>query len=74
MSVTSTSLRTAFLNRISAYCKRHGISEDRLGRLACGGDHHAIPNLRRGRATLKRLEQINVFISGGRANADQEAV
>jgi hypothetical protein len=75
MSATSTSLRDAFVGRIEAYCKRKGLSEDKLSRLACGGDHHALKNLRKGRATLRRLEQINMYISVGHtANTNPEAI
>jgi hypothetical protein len=71
--MTSTSLRDYFVRRVEIYCAANGISEDRLGRLACGGDHHAVPNLRRGRATLRRLEQIEAFLQAKFVPAEKGA-
>jgi hypothetical protein len=66
MSASSTpaTLREAFVHQVEAFCAAKQISEDKFGRLACR-DHHAIPFLRRGRATLKRLEQINALLRAG---------
>jgi hypothetical protein len=63
---TSTNVRDDFVVRIESYCRAHGISEDKFGKVFCNGDHHAVPWLRRGRATLKRLEQIDAVLRADR--------
>jgi hypothetical protein len=68
----ATNVRDDYVARISAFCKREGISEDKFGKLYCNGDHHAIPWLRKGRATLKRLEAINAVLRASE-NAEKQA-
>ena len=59
------SLREAILATIDDFCRDTGMSQDRLARLAVG-DHHFVPSLRRGAATLKRLEKLDAFMRAER--------
>ncbi len=55
-------LRDVIIKACEEHCQRAGYGIGVLG-LRAVQDHHAVPNIRRGKASLKRCERILIFIA-----------